>query len=246
MSNSIHIVMPMAGLGSRTKRFSQNPKPFVDLFGLPLFKFALHGLPLDQCSKLTFVLNENDREFFDLSGRELLRQFGPVGIETEVLFTPTTSGQAATVDVALRPEDLPNPILIASCDTMVSRDFPSDFAMWDGLLGTFWSESPAMSYVRLEGDKVVETAEKKVISNHASSGLYYFKRAGDFRRILRDSSFQGESFVAPLYNKLLESDAKVGIWQHASVTPLGTSEELETFVASAKPALIEAVADNQR
>ncbi len=238
--------MPMAGLGSRTKSFSQNPKPFVSLFGVPLFKFALHGLPLDKCSKLTFVLNENDREFFELRGKEQLKQYGPVDIETKVLFTPTTSGQAATVDVALSPEDLPNPILIASCDTMVSKDFPSDFIMWDGLLGTFWSENPAMSYVRLDGDNVVETAEKQVISNHASSGLYYFKHAGDFRQVFRDSKFEGESFVAPLYNKLLESNAKVGIWQHASVTPLGTSEELELFSASAMQELIEAVADNQR
>jgi dTDP-glucose pyrophosphorylase len=244
MTKLMHIVMPMAGLGSRTKSFSKNPKPFVSLFGIPLFKFALHGLPLDSCSKITFVLNENDKHFFDSHGHELLRQFGPQGIETRVLFTPTTSGQAETVDIALSPMDLSNPILIASCDTMVSKDFPHDFLIWDGLLGTFWSDSPAMSYVRLDGERVIETAEKKIISNHASSGLYYFKHAGDFRRVYRESTFVGESYVAPLYNKLIGNDAKVGIWQHASVTPLGTAEELESFIASAKPELIASISGN--
>jgi hypothetical protein len=102
-----------------------------------------------------------------------------------------------------------------------------------------------MSYVRLEGNDVVETAEKKVISNHASSGLYYFRKACDFRRIYRGSEFSGESYVAPLYNELIKSEAKVGIWHHKSVTPLGTTEELEAFVSSAKPELIEAVSKNR-
>ncbi len=234
----------MAGLGSRTKNFSQNPKPFINLFGVPLFKFALHGLPLERCSKITFVLNEGDRHFFDSYGRKLLLEFVPQGLETNVLFTGTTSGQAETVDIALSDEDLARPLLIASCDTMVSRDFPADFNNWDGLLGTFWSESPSMSYVRLEGEEVVETAEKKVISHHASSGLYYFKEAGEFRRAYRRSQFHGESYVAPLYNELIKSHAKVGIWHHKSVTPLGTAEELEAFVSSAKPDLIEAVSNN--
>lgn len=241
MPELIHVVMPMAGLGSRTKSFSQNPKPFITLFGIPLFKFALAGLPLDRCSKLTFVLNEKDRGFFDETGKQLLEDFGPKHLATKVVFTTTTSGQAETVDKALSTADLGNPLLIASCDTMVSRDFPSNSDVWDGLLGTFWSDSPAMSYVRLEDEVVVETAEKRVISNSASSGLYFFRRAAAFREVYRESTFQGESFVAPLYNSLIRKQAKIGIWQHSSVIPLGTAEELEEFVTSAPTELIQAI-----
>jgi NDP-sugar pyrophosphorylase family protein len=243
MSELIHAVMPMAGLGSRTKSFSQNPKPFIPLFGIPLFKFALAGLPLDRCSKLTFVLNEKDRDFFNEAGKQLLEDFGPKHLATTVVFTSTTSGQAETVDLALSPADLSSPLLIASCDTMFSNDFPSDSDEWDGLLGTFWSESPAMSYVRLEDEVVVETAEKRVISNHASSGVYFFRRAADFREAYRESTFQGESFVAPLYNRLISQQAKIGIWQHSSVVPLGTADELIEFVASAHPELIQAISN---
>lgn len=244
MSELMHVVMPMAGLGSRTKSFSENPKPFIPLFGIPLFKFALSGLPLERCSRLTFVLNENDRGFFNDTGKFLLEDFGPKNLSTRVVFTSTTSGQAETVDVALRDEELNEPLLIASCDTMVSKDFPVDSNLWDGLLGTFWSDSPAMSYVKLEGGVVVETAEKQVISNHASSGLYFFNKAGDFRRVFRDSTFPGESFVAPLYNRLIEQKAKIGMWEHTSVTPLGTSGELEEFVTSANPEIIRSVSNN--
>jgi UDP-N-acetylglucosamine diphosphorylase / glucose-1-phosphate thymidylyltransferase / UDP-N-acetylgalactosamine diphosphorylase / glucosamine-1-phosphate N-acetyltransferase / galactosamine-1-phosphate N-acetyltransferase len=235
--------MPMAGLGSRTRSFSQDPKPFISLFGIPLFRFALSGLPLERCSKLTFVLNEKDRKFFDETGKFLFENFVPKNLHSSVVFTSMTSGQAETVDIALSSDDLSRPLLIASCDTMVTKDFPEDVSRWDGLLGTFWSDNPAMSYVRLEEGIVAETAEKRVISSNASSGLYYFRKAADFRRAYRESTFQGERFVAPLYNKLIGKESRIGIWRHSSVTPLGTTKELKDFVTSAKPDLIRTVSE---
>lgn len=221
--------MPMAGLGTRTKSFSPNPKPFIDIKGIPLFKFALRGLPLDICTKLTFVLNENDRDFYISRGKQLLDAFTPADIPKRVVFTQTTTGQAATVHAALIEEDLNIPLLIASCDTMVTGDFPSDYEQWDGLLGTFWSDSPAMSYVRLSGDNVVETAEKLVISNNASSGLYFFRHGRTFQEVFQLSEHSGESYVAPLYNLLVNKQLKVGVWSHGLVTPLGTAQELKDF-----------------
>ena len=231
MKKEIHIVMPMAGLGSRTKTFSLDPKPFLEIHGLPLFKFALHGLPLERCRKITFVLNNKDRDFYEERGVHLMERFAPRGIARTVFFVDTTSGQAETVNLALQPEDGQSPLLIASCDTLVSQDFPSDYDTWDGLLGTFRSTDPGMSYVRLEKGRVVETAEKVVISDQASSGLYFFKRARDFQRVFRDHNFLGESYVAPLYNGLIGSGSKIGVWSHGHAIPLGTSLELSTFAA---------------
>ena len=44
-----------------------------------------------------------------------------------------------------------------------------------GLVPCFASSEPRFSYLRLDGDRVLETAEKRVISEAASAGVYVFR-----------------------------------------------------------------------
>ena len=66
---------------------------------------------------------------------------------------------------------------------------------------------------------MVETAEKKVISNLSSVGLYYFTKGTDFvkystKMIEENIRTNNEFYVCPLYNLLIKRMAEQNINQY--------------------------------
>lgn len=229
----MHLIMSMAGSGSRTREIFQGPKPFLPIGeNQVLLHLALAGLPWREIAHVTFAINDEVESWVKVNGL-VLKDFVPAEVTFEVINVgKVTSGQASTVDVALAHTKQMMPVLVANCDTYFETTLPSDFLDYDGLLGVFRSQSPNYSYARLNdlGD-VVETAEKKVISTLASSGLYYFKSAELFRNALRNTPATGEHYIAPLYNFMISSNLRVGVFQHGFVTPLGTAQEIQTYMS---------------
>ena len=215
----------MAGAGTRTSNFSSDPKPLIQLLGRPLFSWALDGLPIKQATDLTIITNQevaNHPSFNPLLERHL-----PNSINTHVIVLKNqTSGQAETIKLGSKhlPED--NGLLIFNCDTFITNDFPEDYTDWDGLLGTFKSDDPGMSYVKTSGRNVLETVEKQVISDQASTGLYYFKNRELFLEAYNHIEHVNETFVAPLFNYLISREFKVGCFDTRRVVPLGTAQEI--------------------
>jgi len=83
---------------------------------------------------------------------------------------------------------------------------------------------------------VVEVAEKKVISSHATTGIYYFKSGRMFQQfaenmISKDIRVNNEFYVAPVYNEIIHEIGKVGIWEIKSseMHGIGTPEDLDEF-----------------
>jgi NDP-sugar pyrophosphorylase family protein len=108
----------------------------------------------------------------------------------------------------------------------------------DGLIMTFDSTHPKWSYVRTdENGRAVEAAEKKVISNHATAGLYYFKHGSDFigateAMIYKDIRFNNQFYVCPSYNELILEDKKIFIYDISAekMHGMGTPEDLNAFL----------------
>jgi hypothetical protein len=117
----------------------------------------------------------------------------------------------------------------------------------DGLIMTFWSDHPKWSYCRLRPDGTVsEVVEKKVISNEATVGIYNFARGHDYvsaadTMIARDLRVNGEFYVAPTYNLLIERGARIltsKIGRGAEgMHGLGTPEDLRRFLEKFNVAL---------
>jgi dTDP-glucose pyrophosphorylase len=101
---------------------------------------------------------------------------------------------------------------------------------YDGALQVFRDTDPRWSFARInEGGDVVETAEKKAISDLASTGLYYFKswmRYMDYYQGLELSG--GEKYVAPIYNQLLDAGLRVGIIPCKKYLCFGTPADYES------------------
>jgi hypothetical protein len=82
---------------------------------------------------------------------------------------------------------------------------------------------------------VTQVAEKKVISNKATVGMYYWKHGSDYvkyadQMIRKDIRVNNEFYVAPVYNEAIESGAKIRIKDIDRMWGLGTPEDLNYFV----------------
>ena len=229
----MRLIIPSAGLGTRTQTFFEGPKPLIEINGSFLLELVLQTMPWNQVEQLIIVLNEKHNSWFDSRVKGRLLSAIPGEVDTTILFTPTTTGQAETASIALghRPE-ANQAVLIGNCDTLVGGDWPDFSKIRDGALGLFTSKLQNLSYAKLNADgEVVQTAEKQVISNLASSGLYFFSRASDFMNALDSARlFPGEQFIAPLYNDLISRGMSISHWMHDTVTPLGTESEIRSFL----------------
>lgn len=238
---AINIVIPMAGRGSRfIEQGMTIPKPLIPVRGQPMYAWALESLPLATAGQIIFVcLDEH------LYGRDLA-----LDIETRygrwnpvvIPLSHVTEGQACTVLAAASLIDNNDPLMIYNADTFLVSDIETRLASLpgdvDGLLSVFHAPGDHWSFARTDiRGRVVETAEKRRISDWATTGLYYFSRGRDFvhhaeSMIRADERECGEFFVAPVYNRMIRGGARIEIHVASEVWALGTPEELARFETS--------------
>jgi hypothetical protein len=240
------IVFPMAGLSRRFREAGYAvPKYMLALHGQTLFAHAVGGF------RAYF-----DREPFLFVARDepgiaafLSRELDALGVVDArvVLLAHPTLGQADTVRLGLRQSavDADVPLTIFNIDTF-RPGFCYPDADWmsraDGYLEVMPGSDPGYSYVRpLPGDdsRAAETAEKRVISGLASTGLYWFRRAGDFLDAMRTdpsaAETLGELYIAPLYNALIASgrDVRFHLVAEKDVIFCGTPSQYHALLAPA-------------
>jgi len=136
-----------------------------------------------------------------------------------------------------------NDLLIANSDQYIDikiDDFISKSrnSKSDGVIMTFRSSHPKWSYARTnEKGRVLETAEKRVISDNATVGIYYFKKGKDFvsgaqSMIHKNIRHNNEFYVCPVFNELIITGKN--IYTHdigaESMHGLGTPEDLNLFM----------------
>ncbi len=106
----------------------------------------------------------------------------------------------------------------------------------DGIIPCFKSNQSRYSYVRSnKSGYISEVAEKRVISNLATTGMYYFKRGADFidaakKMIARNNLENGEFYVGPCYNQLIKSGKKIRSVMATEIHIVGTPEELKKYL----------------
>jgi hypothetical protein len=151
-----------------------------------------------------------------------------------------TDGPATTCSLTRDEIDMDSELIITNCDQIIKDwnqasflDFARDY---DGVLGCFISQSPKNSYVMLNDENlVIKIREKEVISNLATNGLHYWKKARYFfdsydSMKSRSDTVNGEYYVAPSYNYMIEKGMKIGIFMFNQHFPIGTPEDLKKYL----------------
>ncbi len=233
----INIVVPMAGRGSRFAgtEFGM-PKPLIQVRpGKRMIDYVIDYLTLPERHRFFFIcLGEHDRNF-DLKSFFRGKTSGHEIIVTERL----TAGPAASALLAERFIENEEELLVAYCDMFLTIDMVR-FLEWsrrhgaDGVVIAYPSTNPMDSYAEIDATgRVVQTAEKILISDTATAGLYYFRRGRDFvsaaRTMLTNGRDQSvELFVNPCFNELVQCGKTVLAYsiRHDEKIEMGTPDDL--------------------
>ncbi|MBW6398722.1 glycosyltransferase family 2 protein [Roseomonas sp. HJA6] len=219
------IVIPMAGLSRRfTEAGYQLPKYMLPLHGRSVFAHAVGSFAAYFDSHPFLFIARDVAGTGDFLAAEA-RALGIRDARVAMLDAPT-AGQAETVELGLATAGVAGetPVTIFNIDTFrPGFTFPAG-AWWagsDGYLEVFRGAGANWSYVRPapgEEPLAVETAEKRPISDLCCTGLYHFRRAGDFLDALaaeRAAPSAPELYVAPIYNHLIRQGRRI----HYEVVP---------------------------
>lgn len=235
----MNFVITMAGEGSRFLQAGYTlPKMLIEAKGKTLLQWSIDSLPLQLCSNLICVILKKHDEEFSLGNIIKKMYESEVRNITILSLSEVTRGQAETLFKAKSAVDLKKPLLVFNIDTMFySSTLASKLQATDndGVIGSFKASSPKFSYAKTGSDNfVIETAEKVVISDNALNGMYHFKNTELIfdiieKAIENNELHKNEFYIAPLYNKMIESGEKFVLDRSEIINILGTPEELMEF-----------------
>ena len=232
----MNVLIPMAGAGSRFEQAGYTfPKPLIDVNGKPMIQRVVDNLNID--ARHIFIVQKSHYEKYAL--KHMLNLIAP---NCEIVQVEgMTEGAACTTLLAKEFIDNDEPLVLANSDQYVQWD--SNQFMYsamaddiDGSILTFEATHPKWSYARLNEDGfVVEVAEKKPISKHATVGVYFWRRGSDYVRsaesmIQKNIRVNNEFYVCPVYNEALLEGARVKTFHIDKMWGLGTPEDLDVFL----------------
>lgn len=232
----------MAGRGSRFADAGYAfPKPLIDVRGKTMIEVVVDNLRPVSEHRFIFICQREHYQKYDLYN--ILKN--ATGGNFEVIqISGVTEGAACTALLASQYINNDDELLIANSDQYIDTDI-NDFlekarakSWWDGYIMTFSASHPKWSYARTDREgRVVEVAEKRVISPHATVGIYYYKQGNKFVKgaqdmIQKNIRHNNEFYVCPVYNELILHDGRIGIYEiaQAHMHGLGTPEDLNNFL----------------
>ena len=241
MAKTLNIVIPMAGRGSRFQDAGYAfPKPLIDVNGKTMIEVVVNNLRPSVPYKFIFICQKEHYDTYDLYN--ILKNATKDKFEI-VKINGVTEGAACTVLTAAQYIDNDDDLIIANSDQYIQTNFDEFIeearaSEKDGVIMTFKASHPKWSYARVDKDNTVtEVAEKRVISDKATVGIYYFKHGSDFVKAAQDMihkriKHNNEYYVCPAYNELILKDQKIGVHDIAvdKMHGLGTPEDLNAFL----------------
>lgn len=232
---NMNVLIPMAGAGSRFQKAGYTfPKPLIEVNGKPMIQVVVENLNID--AKHIFVVQKEHYDQYNL--KHLLGLISP-GCEI-IQVEGMTEGAACTTLLAKEFIDNDQPLLYANSDQFL--DWNSNEFMYsmvadevDGGMLTFTATHPKWSFAKLDDDGfVTEVAEKKPISDVATTGIYYWKHGSDYvkyaeQMIANNTRVNNEFYVCPVFNEAIKDDKKIKTFHFDGMWGIGTPEDLDYF-----------------
>jgi len=250
---TLHVVVPMAGLGSRFSKAGYTiPKPFIPVFGKPMIQWVIDNMKVHPeiyggvavaipwALKFHFIVQQTHLDAYDFNA--LCKS-----CDIDYTITPITSiTEGAACSVLLAKEHINNnePLVTVNSDQFLEWDQNEFYRAlcndeFDGCISVFEQNNPndiKWSYSKTDSKGIVtEVAEKKYISNWATTGIYGWKHGSDYVRyaeemIAKNIRVNNEFYVCPVYN---EAIAGGGVFRNLvckRLWGLGVPEDLEIFL----------------
>jgi HAD superfamily hydrolase (TIGR01509 family) len=236
----LNVLVPMAGAGSRfTQQGYTFPKPLIEVNGKPMIQVVVENLNIE--AHYIFIVQQEHYEKYNL--KYLLNLIAP-GCDI-VQVDGVTEGAACSTLLAKDYINNDAPLVMANSDQYV--EWNSNECMYaftadeiDGGIISFEASHPKWSYARVGDDGFVEeVAEKKVISNEATVGIYYWKKGSDYVKyaedmIAKNIRVNNEFYVCPVFNQAIEDNKKIKVKRVNKMWGIGTPEDLDNFLKNYK------------
>lgn len=229
----IHLIMPMGGAGSRFfKDGFVMPKPLIEIKGKPFLYWATKSITsFIEVEDVTFVVLQQHIDEFSID-TEIKKYFPEAKI---VIIPEILNGAVLTCMNGVKEISDDLPLVFNDCDHMFfCEEFSDycnngDFTELDGALLTFESTDPKFSFLEMdESGNVINTVEKKAVSNKAICGAYYFRNKDLFlecsNEYLNKCNYS-EFFVSGVYNIMASKQMKIRNFTCDMHLPFGTPDE---------------------
>jgi len=157
-----------------------------------------------------------------------------------------TEGTTATVLLARNHIDNDTPLLTVNCDQYLEwcpKEFIRNVKSYDGGVLTYTMTRPDGSFCVLDDEGyVTRVAEKEVISNIGTIGIYYFGKGKDFvkyaeQMIKKNIRVNNEFYILPVYNEMIGDGKKIVIHHlrpDQKVWRIGVMDEYKKFIKEHK------------
>lgn len=240
------IIIPMAGTGNRfVQQGYTDPKPMIKINGKMIIEYILD---MFDCINDEFVFICNNTHILNTNIQEILLSLVKHG--TVISIPEHKLGPVYTVQQAYDYIVDDEEVIVSYCDNPYRwnrQDFNQKMILgkYDGCVLTHTGFHPhtlattKMAFVKGIDGNLIEIKEKACytdnpMNEHASTGVYYFKRGKDIKKyfdlaIQTNLQYNGEYYVTLVYNLLVKYGLTVGYYDTPFVTVFGTPEEVETF-----------------
>lgn len=211
------------------------PLCLAEINGAPLIQHLVQACGGIGTNRFVAAFRKSDIDEFHLDS--IVRVLSPsaniVSAESD------TRGAACTALLAIGYINNDEELLIVNGNELIEvhyRTIVTDFRdrNLDAGTVTFSSIHPRYSYVRLSEDElVIEAAEKRPISRHATAGFYWFAHGKDFvhsaqAMIRKDASVNGSFYICPVLNEMVLEQNRIGIFpiDVSQYRPLKTARQI--------------------
>ena len=236
VKRKIHLIMPMAGRGSRfSNKGFDFPKPLIQIYNKPFFYWSIRSIEkFVELASLDFVVLQEHINNYSIN-KKILNLFPDARIH---ILPDVTDGAVITCLNGIANITDEYPVVFNDCDHLFKSTTFNEFCNnsrkddnIDGILLTFESNESKYSFVAKDAaGNVTRTVEKEAISNEAICGCYYFHNKKIFVTSANEyltKCHYNEYFMSGVYNVMLENGMNVQSMITDYHVPYGTPDEYE-------------------
>jgi beta-phosphoglucomutase-like phosphatase (HAD superfamily)/dTDP-glucose pyrophosphorylase len=232
----IKVLIPMAGEGSRFKNVGyKDIKPMIKINNKTMIQIVIENIGIE--AEYIFIVRREDEDLYGIT--ELISKYvkqSKVVIQDEKL-----PGAAASSLLAKELIDNDDHLVIANIDQYIDDDINliiNNFILKgvDGGILTFENSDPKWSYVKNNDFGTIDAvAEKNVISNEATCGIYFWNKGSDYvkysnKMIEKNIKTNNEFYICPVYNEAIGDQKLIISHRVKAMHGMGTPDDLEALL----------------
>lgn len=195
------------------------PKSLIEIRGKTMLETVIENYSCVEPKNYIFVFDDKDCSEFHLDSSAKI--LSPLSIVIKL--RSQTRGALCTCLMAVEYINNDTPLIIANSDQIIDIDYKDVIKRFNNLNADagviiFPSIHPRWSYIRRQGDEVVEVAEKRPLSKDAIAGFYYFRKGSDFiecakKAIIKDNCLHDRFYISASINEMILMGRKVAYYE---------------------------------